>query len=281
MEPSMQPETHRDRSALMRLCTLGATALLIGATFGSAAVAAIKRIPYPEVKVTVGTAYKPDPAFQKMRSAFAAAVAKKDLTALAALVAPTFLWTIGGQPADDMDLGRGPMHNFKVVFGFREQGKDVDGGVKEGPYWDSLESFTSDSTFYAATDAGNLVCGPMAGEVADSDVLDEAGKKIASGDEQVEWYFTLSNTDVARAPNDSGQPIAKVSSVALPALSFFPTAKEGQPEPKATHIEVLLPSGKSGWIPASAARPLFSERLCYARTPSGDWKIASYEQPGE
>jgi hypothetical protein len=40
----------------------------------------------------------------------------------------------------------------------------------------------------------------------------------------------------------------------------------------------LLPSGKSGWIPVAAARPLITNRLCYAKTPNGDWKIASIDQ---
>jgi len=46
----------------------------------------------------------------------------------------------------------------------------------------------------------------------------------------------------------------------------------------ATHVEVLLPNGKSGWLPASAVRLFDSERLCYAKTAKGDWKIATYDQ---
>jgi hypothetical protein len=46
----------------------------------------------------------------------------------------------------------------------------------------------------------------------------------------------------------------------------------------ATHVEVLMPNGKSGWVPASAVRPWDSERLCYAKTPKGDWKISAYDQ---
>ena len=84
---------------------------------------------------------------------------------------------------------------------------------------------------------------------------------------------------MVKAPGDTGAPVAKVGTVALPVLSFYPPAKEGQPQP--TDVEVLLPSAKSGWIPATAVRPLFTERLCYAKTPSGDWKIAAIDQPGQ
>jgi hypothetical protein len=44
---------------------------------------------------------------------------------------------------------------------------------------------------------------------------------------------------------------------------------------------VLMPNGKSGWIPISAARALTTERLCYARTAKGEWKIVAYDQPEE
>jgi hypothetical protein len=40
-----------------------------------------------------------------------------------------------------------------------------------------------------------------------------------------------------------------------------------------------MPSGKTGWIPASAAKPLNAEHLCYAKTISGEWKIVAYDQP--
>jgi hypothetical protein len=44
-----------------------------------------------------------------------------------------------------------------------------------------------------------------------------------------------------------------------------------------THYEVLLPSGRTGWIAASAARPLLTDRLCYVRTSGGAWKIAIFD----
>lgn len=256
----------------------GVAALLFAAALASASVAAVKKVAYPEIKVAVVKAYQPDAAFEKMRAALGDVVRKKNVDALSALIAPTFLWTIGGQPADELDLGRDAIHNFKVVFGFRALGKDVDGGVADGPYWDALAAFAADPTHYAATDTGNLVCGPIAAEVADQDVFDQANKKLGTADSGADWFFTLANTEVTKAPGDTGPPVAKVGTVALPMLSLYPPAKDGQPAPQPTHIEVLLPSGKSGWIVAVAVRPLFADRLCYAKTTSGDWKIAAIDQ---
>jgi len=279
MEMLLQGEARRDRKALMGLCL--AIAVVSAAALDCVAEAAVKKVAYPEVKVTVNAAYTPDAAFEKMRAAFASAVAKKDPEALAALIAPVFLWTLGGQPADEMDFGRDAIHNFKVVFGFRALGKDVDGGVDDGPYWDALAAFAGDPTYYAATDSGNLVCGPLAADVADDSILEQARKKVETGNDGADWFFTLTNTDVAKAPGDTGAPIGKVGTVALPMLSLYPAAQNGQPAPQPTHIEVLLPSGKSGWIAAAVVRPLFTDHLCYARTPSGDWKIATLDQPNQ
>jgi hypothetical protein len=83
-----------------------------------------------------------------------------------------------------------------------------------------------------------------------------ARKKIDPNDEGVDWYFTLSDsTPVAKAPADSGAPIGKVGKVALPVLGRHPPSPEDKPV-TLTHYEVLMPNGRTGWIPASAARPL-------------------------
>jgi hypothetical protein len=287
-EPSLPARSGRDllifdkltrvQSASICFCLIGVIVCVAGVGLSSISTAAVKKVAYSEVKVTVNKFYQPDAAFEKMREAFGNAVAKKDVDALSALIAPTFLWTLQGQPADELDLGRDAIHNFKVVFGFRALGKDEDGGVDNGPYWDALAAFAGDLTYYAATDTGNLICGPIAADVVDDNIFEQASKRIGTGDKRADWYFTLTNVDVAKTPGDTGAPVAKVGTIALPMLSSFPAAKEGQPQP--TDVEVLLPSGKSGWIRAAAVRPLFTERLCYAKTPSGDWKIAALDQPG-
>lgn len=258
-----------------------ASAVGIAAWFCSAAHAEVKKVAYPEVKVTIDKVYKPDAGFDQMRAALAGAVKKKDVNALSKLIAPTFLWIIGGEPAEQMDLGRDAVQNFKVAFGFRASGEDVDGGVSDGPYWETLAYFVGDANYYAASDAGNLICGPLGAGAADEEAFEQARKKVEAGDDGAEWYFTLANTDVAKAPGDGGAPIAKIGTIALPLLSVFPTAPQGQPAPPPTHFEVLLPSGKSGWIPVAAVPPLFGEHLCYAKTPDGQWKIASFNQPSQ
>jgi hypothetical protein len=257
------------------LGSLLAAAILLPAARGGAE---LQKVAYPEVKVVLANPYKPDAAFEKMRAAFAGGVKSRDLAALTALIAPTFLWTVTDQPADELDLGRDATHNFKVAFGFRALGQDVDGGVDNGPYWEVLTTFAEDTSYYIANDAGTLVCGPMSAEVAEDNALDQARRSIDAINDPVEWYFTLAETSVANAPGDTGAPVGKIGTIALPLIGFYPPETEGVPPPPPTHFEVLLPSGRTGWVPVGAVRPLETDHLCYARTPAGDWKIAAIDQ---
>jgi hypothetical protein len=241
--------------------------------------AALKRVAYPEVKVEVAEAHKPDPALASMLKTFADAVKKKDSAALFALVGPTFVWTMAGVETEDFDMGRDALHNFKVVFSFRKLGKDTDGGVENGPSWDALAAFAADGSFYAKHT--NQICTPTVADLADETVFEQARGKIETKQDTADWYFTLAETPVAKAPGDGGPQVAKVGTVALPVLSSHPPTPDGKPAVTPTHYEVLLPTGKTGWIPAAAARPLWSERLCFAKTPKGEWKIVSYDQPEE
>jgi hypothetical protein len=262
----------------MRFHVLGAAAVM-ALTLGTDPAAAVKRVPYPEIKVEVLPIYEPEPAFAAMQRAFAGAAAKKDSGALFALVGPTFVWTAQGELAEEFDLGRDALHNFKVVFGFRTLGKDADGGVDQGPFWTALTAFAEDGTYYRATEGGNLICGPLGAIVSDDQLYEQAQKKINTPDEAAEWYFAIADASVSKSPGDTAAPIAKLSKMAVPVLGAYPPNQEGQPGSPPTHFEVLLPSGKSGWVPAATVRPLVSERLCYAKTPDGEWKISGYDQP--
>ena len=166
----------------MRSHVLFATAAVV--FLGALPAAALKNVSYPEVKVKVSDAYKPDTEFQKMRDALAKAAADKNEAALFALVGPTFVWTEDAKLVDRFDLGRDALHNFKVVFGFRKDGAEKDGGVDDGPFWDSLAAFAADGTYYRASEGGNLVCGPIAAEFVDDQVFERARKRIESGEEQ-------------------------------------------------------------------------------------------------
>lgn len=261
----------------MRVVAIISTVAALMLPLAMSAAGAVKQVSYPEIKVEMPEAYEPDAAFETMRKALVEATARKDAAAVFSTVGPTFVWTVNGGPTEQFDMGRTALDNFKVVFGFRMLGKDADGGVENGPFWDALAGFLNDATFYRAPDAGNLVCSPMTASIVDLEAYERAQQKIGAGD-AADWYFTIGPTSVVKSPGDTGAPIAKVDKVALPVLDVYPPSKEDQPASPPTHLQVLLPSGKAGWIAALAARSLVSDRLCYAKTPNGDWKIAAYDQ---
>jgi hypothetical protein len=77
---------------------------------------------------------------------------------------------------------------------------------------------------------------------------------------------------VIKAPDDKGPPIGKLSVEAVPILQTYP---EGAAVP--THYEILMPSGRTGWVPAGALRPLQTDRLCFALTEKREWKLGIYD----
>ncbi len=255
-----------------------ALALPLGLPASGSALAVEKK-PYPEVKVDIAEAFQPDGAFKAMRAAFAAALAKKNAEGLFALVGPSFVWTVNGALSGDFNPGGSAVDNFKVVFGFRAPGAATDGGVDNGPFWNDLGSFAADGTYYKDANVANLICSPMVADVSDEDAFDEAGTKVDTPDDPTTWYFTLAETAVRASPDPKAATVEKVGTVALPMLSLHP-AQEGDAPPPPTHVEVLLPSGKSGWIPISAARPMVSNRLCYAKTSAGKWTIVLFDEAG-
>jgi hypothetical protein len=260
-----------------------AAALLSVTLAPGAGHCAIKNVPYGEVTVEIAAPQQPEPAFQSFFKEFSDAVVNRNAAALFALVGPMFVWTVRGALTDEFDPGRDALHNFKVVFGFRAPGKDEDGAVENGPYWDELAQFARDPSFYSASDKTSMICGPLLAEATDAAALDEAQSKVEIGNDFGIWYFTAADTPVAKAPGDSGAPIARLGKVAFPVIGLYPEPTDGKtadgaPIPLPTHYEVLLSSGKTGWIAAAAARPLTADRLCYAKTRDGRWTIVNFDQ---
>jgi len=264
------PRTHTVR--------LVAAALLVAAVTPGTGLAAIKAVPYPEVTVEIAAPLRPEPGFQSFWKAFSDAVASRNAAALFALVGPQFAWTSQGALTAEFDPGRDALHNFKVVFGFRAQGRDEDGGVANGPYWDELEQFVTDPVFSSASDKTSMICGPLLAEATDTAVLEQARRKLEVGDDSGTWYFTAGDTPVTKAPGDTGAPVGRLGKIAFPVIGAHPPATDGTKAPAPTHYEVLLPSGTTGWIAAGAARPLMGNRLCYAKTQDGRWTIVNFDQ---
>ena len=107
--------------------------------------------------------------------------------------------------------------------------------------------------------------------------MTSTAKRKIGADASIEWYYTLADTPATSSPIDTASPVGHVNQSAVPVLNVFPPPTAGQPKTPVTHLQVLLPSGKTGWIPVAAGLPLVTDRLCYAVTADGDWKIAAFQ----
>jgi hypothetical protein len=253
---------------------LAALAFGLAVALVPAPAAAVKKVPYPEVKIEVPPPFKGDAAFDAARKALAEAVAKKDLAALSALVAPNFTWTTGGEPSGQYDKAKDGLHNFKVAFGFRPYGKDVDGETQDGPQWGLLADFAAEVNF-AQTRNAETVCGPALPN-PDGEAFERASHQIEEATQPAEWVYSLAELTLTANPG-GGAPVGKAAGITLPVVGTKPPLRPGQPA-NPTDLELLLPSGKSGWVPVSAVRPLSADQFCLAKAPGGEWKIAGYDQ---
>jgi hypothetical protein len=253
-----------------------ATALLAAAVFLAPLPAfAIKKAPYPEVKVQAPAPFKPDATLDAMRKAFADAVRRQDAKALFALVSPNFTWTADGEPAEQFDAKQDGLTNFKVAFGFREFGKAEDSDSGDA-FWIVLDDAASDPDLTPRDDNPEMACGPATANIVDEDVRDRATEEIAGEGESLEWVYTLKEITLTEQPTGGGT-VAKVSNIAMPVVSRYPVPRAGENLPTSFY-EVLLPSGKTGWIDADGVDPVGDDRICYGKDKAGAWKIVGYEQ---
>lgn len=254
----------------MRRLAAAAVALLLALV---PAAAAVKKVAYPAVKVEMPAPFAGNAAFDAARKTLADALAKKDLAALSALVAPNFVTTVGGEPGERYDKSKDGLHNFKVAFGFRPFGKDADGDTDLGPQWELLADFAAERSFAQGRDA-NTMCGPAL-PVPDAKALERASALIEDPEQPAEWIYSMPEIALTASPG-GGAVVGKTAGTALPVVGTSPPLRPGGPPP--AHLELLLPAGKSGWVAVDAVKPLSADQLCFAKQPSGDWKIAAYDQ---
>lgn len=239
---------------------------------------AINKVPYPAIQVRTLPPFKGDPALDAARKKFTEAVAAKDLAAVTALVAPNFDWTAGDARVEDFDAKRDAVHNFKVAFGFRPVGGDADGQTDIGPQWELLAFFANDPVL-TQEPGSPLVCGSTTATPADLAALEDALNRVDEEDDLSEWVYFVDELTLTASPT-GGAAVAKAKSAAMPIVSVHPAPPSGSSQsapPPPTHFELLLPGGKTGWAPIDKVRPLFIDRLCFAKT-GNDWKIAVFDQ---
>lgn len=255
----------------MRNPALVASLLALAVAFASAPAAAVKKVPYPEVKVEAPAPFQGDATFEAMQKALFEAIEKKNLAALSALVEPGFQWLAAGDISFLFDPVRDGLHNFKVALGFRPHGKDADGPTDGGPQWDLL-AFLANADSLAALPQSNVICGPAAVTVIDEQAFDRALQAVDEPTVPSEWVYVIDEVTLTASPT-GGAEAGKAAKIAMPVVAMHPAAPA---EP--THVELLLPTGKTGWVALDTVDFLNVARLCYEKNEKGEWKIVAFHQ---
>jgi len=241
--------------------------------------AAIKKTPYPEVRVELPTAAKPEPALEALRKELADAIKRRNAGLLYELVGPTFFWTDRGEASAQFDRNRDALHNFKVAFGFRPYGRDSDSTNPEDQLWETLDDIASGPALVAMRGRAEVLCGPAAAEPVDGKAVERANEKVEDGGEDFEWVYSLGEITLTEEPGHGGA-VATVAKLAMPVAATHPPTQALGNNPLPTHFQLLLPSGKTGWVDVKSVQPLAVDKLCYGKGPDGAWKIVGYEQNG-
>ena len=255
----------------MRHPALVASLLTLTVALASSPAAAVKKVPYPEVKVEAPAPFQRDATFDAMQKVLFEAIEKKDLAALSALVEPGFQWLAAGDVSFLFDPARDGLHNFKVALGFRPHGKDADGPVEGGPQWDLL-AFLANAESLAALPQSNVICGPAAATVVDEQVFDQALQTVDEPTAPAEWVYVIDEVTLAASPT-GGAEVGKAAKIAMPVVAMHPAAPAAP-----THVELLLPAGKTGWVALDSVDFLNAARLCYEKNEKGEWKIVAFQQ---
>jgi hypothetical protein len=238
--------------------------------FAPVPAAAIKKTPYPEVRVELPTVAKAEPALQAMRRQLADAIKRRNAGLLYDFVGQSFFWTADGKPSEQFDKNRDALHNFKVAFGFDSQNP-------QDQLWETLDDIASEPALFSMEENPGVLCGPRGAEPVDDAAMDQAIQKIESEDENSEWYYSLGEITLTEKPGGGG-PVATVSKLAMPVAATNPPTQALGNNPLPTHYQLLLPSGKTGWVDVKAVEPLALDKLCYGKGADGAWKIVGYEQ---
>jgi hypothetical protein len=257
---------------------LAASSLAAAIALAPAPAAAIKKTPYPEVRIAVPDEVKAEPALEAMRKQLVDAVARRNVGLLYELVGPTFFWHSNGEPSEQFDKNRDALHNFKVAFGFREFGHSSDSQKPENQLWEELEAATSGApALYPMEGNPGVLCEPANAEPVDGAAMDRAIEQIEVEDEDSEWVYSVAEITLTENPGGGGV-VEKVSNLAMPIAATNPPTKRLGNNPIPTHFQLLLPSGKTGWVDVQDVQPLALNKLCYGKGPGGAWKIVGYEQ---
>jgi hypothetical protein len=216
--------------------------------------------PYQTVATTLPVMVN-DPSFETFRNKLAEVASRKDKAGLAKLVVTQgFFWmTDKGEKAD------------KNKPAFDNLAAAVQLNAQDGVGWEQLLFYAFDPTAAPSASKKDVTCSP-----ADPTFNEQEFENLLKATQTYleDWGYPLLNGIEVRSGRLPSAPvIEKLGLHFVRVLADESTANA--PPNQAPTYEIVLPSGKTGYIPAFLLKPLGDDQLCYRKDADG-WKIAGY-----
>ena len=245
------------------------TALAVSAAFSVAVAqqqAPQKPRPQAPIKVykTVATTLPTtvnDPAFEAFRRQLGEIAVKKDRAGLARIVvAQGFFWK--GEKGEKADKNKSGMDNLAAA---------IQLNAKDDSGWDQLASYAFDPTAAPIATIKDVICSPADPVFNDNEF--EALLKATQTDLE-EWGYPLLSGIEVRQTRLSSAPVIETLGLHFIRVLVDESVANVGPNQLPT-LQVVTPTGKTGFIPAFALAPLGNDQLCY-RKDGESWKITGY-----
>lgn len=221
--------------------------------------------PYSAVALTLPRPLA-DASFETFRKELAAIVKRRSQADLVKLVvAQGFFWErdFGGS----FEAEKSSADNFLRAFHF---------GMERGDPWQRLAAISAERAVSHHPQHRGLVCAP--GEPTSNEAaLDRLYD--ATKTDGLDWAFPLAPSTPVRAGPRADAPITGTLKLHF-VWKLGHTGPENEPEPLANYwVQVVMPSGKTGYVAPGSLATRFAERLCFGK--DARWRIAGYVGGGD
>ena len=216
--------------------------------------------PYQTVATTLPATVN-DPSFEIFRHKLGEAAIRKDLAGLAKLViAQGFFWK--SEKGEKANKNKPGIDNLAAA---------VQLNAPDGAGWDQLVSYAFDPTAAGVASIKDVICSP-ADPVFNEQEFENLLKATQTHAE--DWGYPLLNGIDVRSGRLANAPVIEKL-----GLHFVRVLNEenavNAPSNQPPTLEIVAPSGKTGYISAFMLAPLGNDQLCYRKDADG-WKISGY-----
>ena len=216
--------------------------------------------PYQPVATTLPTTVN-DPAFEAFRKQLGEIAVKKDKAGLARMVvAQGFFWK--GEKGERADKNKSGMDNLTAA---------VQLNAKDNSGWDQLATYAFDPTAAPVTSIKDVICSP-ADAVFDDKEMENLLK--ATQTDLEEWGYPLIAGIEVRATRLINAPVIETLGLHFIRVLVDESAVNVGPN-QLPLLQIVTPTGKTGFIPEFALAALGNDQLCYRKDADG-WKITGY-----